>query len=214
MIKLYSYFRSSASYRVRIALNHKGLPYEYIPVHLIKDGGQQKQESFLKINPMGHVPALDHDGFLVTESMAIFDYLDLVFPSVRLFPTESHARAKVISLCETINSGIQPLQNLKVFAALKSDFGQTDEDVSRWAKHWIGDGMAKLEKMLEKTASTYSFGGTVSAVDCFLIPQCFASKRLGVDPVQFPTIARINENCLKLPAFQAAHPEKQPDYAP
>lgn len=214
MFKLYSYFRSSASYRVRIAMNLKGLNYEYVAVHLTKDGGQQNKEEFRKINPMGHVPALDHDGVLITESMAIIDYLDAVSPAVRMFPTQPVERASVIALCETVNAGIQPLQNLKVLGALEKEFGQSKADTERWLKHWINDGFKNLDRMMSKTAGTYSFGGAVSAADCFLIPQCFAAKRFNVDLEPFPNINRVNENCLKLEAFQKAHPQKQPDFAP
>lgn len=214
MIKLYNYFRSSASYRVRIALNVKGIPFEYMPIHLIKDGGGQNKEEFRKINPMGHVPALDHDGFLVTESMAIIDYLDNVFPANRLIPTEPRDRSLVLQLCETINSGIQPLQNLKIFGYLEKSMGHSKAEVETWAKHWIGDGMGNLEKMLQKTAGTYAFGGEITAVDAFLVPQCFAARRLGVPPENFPTISRVSQNAMALEAFKKAHPEKQPDYAP
>src|SRR6185312_13094333 len=112
MLKLYSYFRSSASYRVRIALHWKALKFEYIPIHLVKDGGEQLKAEYRKINPMAHVPALDHDGFLVAESMAIIQYLDEVFPSAKLFPSLPEDRARVMQICEIVNSGIQPLQNL------------------------------------------------------------------------------------------------------
>ncbi len=214
MMKLYSYYRSSASYRVRIALHFKGIPFEYVPVHLTREGGQQNKADYRKINPMGHVPTLDHDGFLVAESLAIIDYLDHCSPERRLFPLEPRERAKVLQLCETINSGIQPLQNVKVTNYLEREIGQSKEEVGTWVNHWITDGLTNLEKMLEKTAGSYSFGGTVTAMDCFLIPQCFAARRFKVAIENFPLIAAVEANCLKLPAFQKAHPEKQPDFAP
>lgn len=214
MLKLYSYFRSSASYRVRIGLNLKGLKYEYIPVHLAKDGGEQNKAAYRAVNPMGHVPALEHDGNLILESMAILDYLDAVYPTVRLFPSTPLERAKVVQLCEVINSGIQPLQNLKVLRELEASFGQSKADTERWLRHWITDGFKNLEQMLSKTAGTYSYGGQVTAVDLFLVPQCFAAKRFNVVLENFPHIHRVNDNCLKLEAFQKAHPEKQPDFAP
>ncbi len=213
VLSLYSYFRSSASYRVRIALNWKELNYKYIPIHLIKDGGGQNSEAYRAINPMGHVPALDHDGFLVSESMAIIDYLDSVFPQNRLFPSDPRSRASMMQACELINSGIQPLQNLKVLGYLETRVGLQKVDTDTWVKHWIDSGLTSLERLLEKTAGTYSFGGDVSAADCFVIPQCFASRRFGVKIENFPNLARVEANALQLPAFQKAHPEKQPDFA-
>lgn len=213
-LKLYNYFRSSASYRVRIALHYKGLPFEYKPVHLVKDGGQQYKSDYLSINPMGHVPTLDDNGFLVAESMAILQYLDAIAPERPLFPTEPHAQAKVIQLCEVINSGIQPLQNLKVIKELETTFAMSKEDSSRFVKHWILDGLSKLEKIVEGTAGSFCFGGEFTAVECFLVPQCFASRRFGVDVEQFPNLSRANANALKLEWVAKAHPEKQPDYQP
>ncbi len=213
MLKLYSYFRSSASYRVRIAMHFKELKFEYIPVHLVKDGGQQNSVEFRRVNPMGHVPALDHDGFLVAESMAIIQYLDDLYPERRLFPASPRDKAAVIQVCEILNSGIQPLQNLKVIKELETGFGLTKPDTERFVKHWILDGLTNLERVLEKTAGSFCFGGSVTAADCFLIPQCFASRRFGIDvETFFPTISRVNTNALKLEAFAKAHPEKQVDF--
>ncbi len=213
-LKLYSYFRSSASYRVRIALHWKELKFEYVPVHLVKDGGAQNKPEYLQVNPMGHVPALDHDGVLIAESVAIFDYLDAIFPGKNLFPSQPLERARVLQLAEVINSGIQPLQNLKVLKYVEKDLGLGKPEADKWTVHWVSKGMASLEKLLEQTAGTYSFGGEVTAADCFLVPQCFAARRFGVKIEEFPNIFRIDANCAKLPAFQKAHPEKQPDYAP
>lgn len=211
-LKLYNYFRSSASYRVRIALNWKELKYEYIPIHLVKDGGAQNNASFRSINPMGHVPALDHDGFLVAESVAIIDYLDHVFEGRKLFPSNPRERAKQLQVVEILNSGIQPLQNLKVLKYIEVDLGLGKAGSDAWTKNWIDKGLTSLEKILSATAGTYCFGGQITAADCFLIPQCFASRRFGVKIEDYPTIARIEQNCLKLPEFQRAHPEKQPDF--
>lgn len=213
MLKLYSYFRSSASYRVRIALHWKGLDFTYVPVHLVKDGGQQNQDEFRRVNPMGHVPALDHNGFLVAETVAIVDYLDRVFPQRPLFPSSPRDRALVLQMVEMINSGVQPLQNLKVNQFLEKEFKHDKSDVERWNKHWIEKGLTSLERFLEKTAGTHCLGGEITAADAFLIPQCFSSRRFGVMIEQFPVIARLEQQALKLEAFQKAHPEKQPDYA-
>jgi maleylacetoacetate isomerase len=214
MLKLYSYFRSSASYRVRIALHWKGLEFTYLPIHLLKEGGQQNLEEYRLVNPMGHVPALDHNGFLVGESVAIVDYLDRVFPQRPLFPTSPRERAQVLQLVEILNSGIQPLQNLKVNQFLEKEFQHSKADVERWNQHWIEKGLTSLERLLEKTAGTHCLGDEITAADCFLIPQCFSSRRFGVKIEQFPVMARLEKEALKLEAFQKAHPERQPDYAP
>lgn len=212
-LKLYSYFRSSASYRVRIALNFKELKYEYIPVHLVKDGGEQNQPDFIKINPMAHVPALEHNGFLISESVAIIDYLDQVFPKTPLFPKSPKERSQVLRVVEVLNSGIQPLQNLKVLSYLEKNLKVSAEQKDEWCRNWISKGMAALETILSKTSEQYCFGSTITAADAFLIPQCFASRRFGVKIDSYPTIMKIEKACLELPAFQKAHPEKQPDYA-
>jgi len=213
MIKLYNYFRSSASYRVRIGLNYKQIPYEYISVHLVKNGGEQNQAAYLSINPMAHVPALDHNGFVIAESMAILDYLDQVTPEHPLFPKKPHDRARVMQICEVINSGIQPLQNLKVLQYLEKDLGHAKPESDKWVQHWVEKGFASLEKILVNTSGSYCFGGEFTAADCFLLPQCFAARRFGVQIEKFPHISRVETNGLKLPAVQAAHPEKQPDYS-
>lgn len=213
MLKLYNYFRSSASYRVRIALHWKNLPFEYIPVHLIKDGGQQNQPAYRQINPMGHVPTLEHDGFRVAESVAIIQYLDAVYPERRLFPAEPKAQATVMQICEIVNSGIQPLQNLKVAKALEAEYGLSKPETERWLKRWIEEGLTNLERILEATAGTYCFGGEVTAADAFLVPQCFASRRFGIKVENFPSIARVEANATRLEAFKKAHPENQPDFA-
>ncbi len=214
MLKLYSYFRSSASYRVRIGLHWKGLHFEYIPVHLTKDGGQQHKPEFLKVNPMGHVPALDHEGFLVAESVAILEYVDAMFPIKPLFLSHPKEKARVLQVCEVINSGIQPLQNLKVNQYLEKELHRSKEDVVRWNQHWIEKGLEGLEKIIQSSAGTYCFGGEFSAADCFLVPQCLTARRFGVMTEKFPIISRIEEACLKLDAVKKAHPEQQPDFAP
>lgn len=214
MFRLYSYYRSSASYRVRCALQWKGLSYETIPIHLIKGGGEQRRDDYLRINPMGHVPALDHDGFLVAESVAIVDYLDRVRPERPLFPESARERARVLQICEILNSGIQPLQNLKVTQTLEADFGLPKTEVERWVRTWIQHGFTALERVLAESAGTHCLGGEVTAADCFLVPQCFAARRFQVKVENYPTIARVEAAAITLPEFQRAHPEKQPDYSP
>ena len=213
MLKLYSSFRSSASYRVRIALHWKELPFEYLPVHLVQGGGQQNQPEYRKINPMGHVPALDDKGFLVAESMAIVQYLDDIHPQKLMFPKDQKARAVVTQICEIINSGIQPLQNLRVNQTLQKEFGLSEDAVKRWNKFWIENGLMNLEKVLQKTSGRFCVGNEVTAADAFLIPQCFSSRRFGVRVEDYPILARIEQEANSLVAFQKAHPEKQPDFA-
>ncbi len=214
MLKLYSYFRSSASYRVRIALHWKNLEFEYLPIHLVQDGGLQNKPEFRAINPMGHVPAIDHDGFLVAESMAILDYLDRIYPQRPLIPLQPRPRAQVMQICELINSGIQPLQNLKVLGYLEKKLNLPKPEADKWVRHWIEDGFANLEKVLERTSGKYSFGDEVTTADCFLVPQCFAARRFGVPVDRFPIINRIDAAATQLQPFQKAHPEKQMDYKP
>lgn len=209
-MKLYSYFRSSASYRVRIALHWKGLQFEYIPVHLLRE--VQRSPEYRKINPMGHVPALEHDGFLVAESMAIIQYLDDMFPAKKLFPSAPGDKALVTQICEIVNSGIQPLQNLKVLKFLEATHGLQKPAADAFVHHWIMDGLTNLEKLLEKTAGSFCLGGEVTAADCFVVPQLLTSRRFGVELERFPNLARVNENALALDAFKKAHPEKQPDF--
>lgn len=213
-MKLYSYFRSSASYRVRIALHHKQIKFEYVPVHLVKDGGQQHKAAYRSINPMGHVPALEHEGFLVAESMAIMQYLDQAFPGSPLWPRDPKKSAVVTQICEIINSGIQPLQNLKVNQCLEQQFALNKTDVEKWNQHWIRSGLSNLEKVLQKTVGTFCVGGEFSAADCFLVPQCFSARRFKVNTEEFPLITQVERNALALDAVKKAAPDQQPDYAP
>jgi len=208
---LYSYFRSSASFRVRIALAVKGIEYTYKAIHLLKDGGAQNKKEFRDINPMGHVPALVIGDFVLPESMAIVDYLDnysLTTPP--LFPKNAKDRAKVFQVCEVINSGIQPLQNVKILQHLES-MGHNKDEQTEWMKHWITAGMNSLEQIVKPMAGTHTFGNSWTAADCFLIPQCFAANRFGIDLKQFPTLNRIYESLLNTEPVKKAHPANQPD---
>jgi len=211
-MKLYSYFRSSASYRVRIALHWKELQFEYLPVQI--RSGEQDSPTYRWVNPMGHVPALDHDGFLIAESMAIIEYVDSVFTAKPLFPIAPRDRATVVQICELINSGIQPLQNLKVQKLLEGRFKMSKPDSDAFVHHWIEDGLRNLEKLLERTAGEFCFGDTVTAAECFLVPQCLTARRFAVEVDQFPLISRVNARAIKLEAFTKAQPEQQPDFSP
>lgn len=212
---LYSYFRSSASYRVRIALGLKGIDYEYRAVHLLNDGGEQLKTDYATLNPSREVPTLVHrkEGreILVGQSVAIVDYLDRVAPSPPLFPQDPAERAKVLQVCEVINSGIQPLHNLRVLKALTAKFSANDEQKNEWTRHWLTYGFETLEKLVAPTAKDFCFGQAPSAADCFMIPNLANADRFQVDLVPYPTLRRIRENCEKLPAFIQASPTKVPD---
>ena len=212
MLKLYSYFRSSASYRVRIALHWKRVPFEYIAVHLIKAGGMQNLPDYRVINPMGHVPALVDGDFILAESMAIVQYLEDLHPEPRLFPRAAQTKARVMQLCEVINSGIQPLQNLKVGRALEVRYGLTKAASDEFTTHWIQEGLRSFEKLLASSAGRFAVGDEVTAVDAFVVPQCYAARRFQVKVEEFPHLLRVDANASALEAFQLAHPERQPDF--
>jgi maleylpyruvate isomerase len=212
---LHDYFRSSAAYRVRIALNLKGLPYEYVPVHLLKDGGQQHTDAYRAKNPMRTVPTLEVTEAgapprYLAQSLAILEFLEERHPAPALLPAEPFARARVRMLAELVNSGIQPLQNLSVMQHVKS-LGQDDK---AWSVHWISRGMDALQQSVQESAGRYCVGDSVTLADVCLIPQLYACRRFGVDPAAYPLLTRIEAACASLPAFQAAHAERQPDAVP
>lgn len=211
---LYSYFRSSASFRVRIGLNLKQIPFEYKPIHLIKDGGIQNTESYKELNPSKQVPTLVHEGKVIGQSVAILEYLDAVKPEKPLFPKDPFAHAQVLQICEIVNSGTQPYVNLNVLQHLEKSYGFDQAKKDEWAAHWCRLGFESLERILQKTAGKYAFGDTVTAADCFVIPQTFTAKRFHVDANDYPLVGRIAKTCLELPEFIAASPDKQPDYQP
>lgn len=211
MIQLYSYFRSSASYRVRIALELKGLEYEYKPVHLVNNGGEQNRAEYRVLNSMGQVPCLVHDQFILTQSMAILHYLDDVFPEPELFPKEPQEKAKVIQLCEMVNSGIHPIQNLSVLNEVVQRYEIEKEGKIEWARFWIHRGFQAIEKDLQEVAGEYCFGDQLTAADLVLVPQVYNAHRFEVDMEAFPKIAEIEERCLKLDCFKKSEPGSQPD---
>ncbi|NQZ19466.1 MAG: maleylacetoacetate isomerase [Bdellovibrionales bacterium] len=210
-MKLYSYYRSSCSYRVRNALNHKNLTYDYAPVHLVKEGGEQFQESFKKLNPSSKVPVLEHNGNSFFQSTAIIEYLDEVFPENPLFPKEAVEKAKVRMLCEVINSDIQPLQNLRLLKSLVGEYGLNDEQKVTWIRRWIGEGFNTYEALIKTTAGSYSIGDNPTAADCFIVPQVYNALRFELDMSQFPTIQKVHDHCIKQEAFVKSHPDNQPD---
>lgn len=214
MLQLYSYFRSSAAYRVRIALELKGLPYSYVPVHLLKDGGAQHAPQYQRLNPTELVPTLvDDDGHALGQSLAIIEYLDETQPAPALLPHDALGRARVRALAQTVACEIHPLNNLRVLQYLERDLKVTDAAKSDWYRHWITLGFTALERMLADNPATGRFchGDTPGLADCCLIPQVANSRRFDTPLEAFPTIRRIDEACLALPAFQKAAPQVQPD---
>lgn len=205
---LYSYWRSSCAWRVRIALNLKEIPYDIKPVSLIKGGGEQHSDEYRNVNPMEHVPALQIDGHTLIESMNIMHYLEETRPQKALMPQDVFKRAKVREICEVITSGIQPLQNLTVLIYVG------EEKQREWAQHWINRGFRAVEKLLSSSAGKYSVGDEITLADCCLIPQVFNARRFQVDLRPFPTILRIERELENHPAFRAAHPSSQPDCPP
>ena len=210
---LYSYWRSSCSYRVRIALEYKELDYEYRGVHLVRDGGEQHKEAFRKLNPLGQVPYLEHGDKGLAQSLAIMAYLDDTFPQKALFPTDSYQRAQVLQLCGMINA-LQPLQNLNTFQELERRHGLDGPGKAEWARHWIGKAFTAYETELQQSAGTYCFGDQVSAADCFLVPQVYNANRFKLDMAPFPHITRINETLLAQDFVKRAEPSAQPDAVP
>lgn len=213
-MKLYTYFRSSAAYRVRIALNLKGLQYEAVPVHLLRGGGEQLQAAYRTVNPAALLPSLEiDDGATLTQSMAIIEYLDETHPAGPLLPADPLGRARVRALALTVACDIHPLGNLRVLKYLVHELKVNDDAKAAWSRHWISEGFAALEAMLANSPSTgrYCHGDTPTLADCCLVPQVFNALRFEVDMTRFPTIARIHAACSELDAFSDAHPSKQPD---
>jgi maleylpyruvate isomerase len=209
-VKLYSYFRSSAAYRVRIAFNLKGLSYETVPIHLQKEGGQNLKPDYRAINPQMRVPALKLDsGELLTQSLAIIEYLDEVHPQPPLLPRDPVDRAKVRALAQLIACDIHPLNNLAPLRYLKNELGQDQTKIDAWYHHWVLAGFDALEAMVHP--GPYAFGADVTIADICLAPQVANARRLKVPLERFPKIVAIDAACAELPAFERARPENQPD---
>jgi maleylpyruvate isomerase len=210
---LYSYFRSSAAYRVRIALNLKGITPDYRFVHLLKDGGQQHSEKYARLNPQELVPTLVHDGHAIGQSLAIMEYLDEVKPEPPLLPKDPAGRARVRQLAYAVACDIHPVNNLRVLNYLRKPFGHNDEDVITWMTHWIDLGLGAIETMLSGSSETGRFchGDTPTLADICLIPQMANARRGRTNLDAFPILKRIEAACFELPAFDNAQPQKQPD---
>jgi len=209
-VKLYTYFRSSAAFRVRIALNLKGLKYEPVFVHLAK--GEHRQPQYAQVNPQALLPTLElDDGTRLTQSLAIIEWLEEKHPTPPLLPKEPLARARVRSLSYLVASEIHPLNNLRVLQHLKRALGQTQDEIDTWYRYWIADGLAKLEAELAGSSGKFCHSDSPGMADCCLVPQIFNAKRYSSDLAPYPTTMRVFDNCMKLEAFDRAQPSKQPD---
>ena len=209
-MKLYTYFRSSASFRVRIALNLKGIAYEPSFVHLPK--GEHRAAPYSKVNPQALTPALElDDGEQLAQSLAIMEYLDEVHPTPPLLPRDAKGRARVRSLSLLIACEIHPLNNLRTLQHLKRTLGQSEDQVNAWYRHWVADGLAKFEADVRAGSGKYCHGDVPTMADCCLAPQIFNAQRYQCDLAPYPVTMRIFEACMKLEAFDRAQPSKQPD---
>lgn len=210
MFKLYDYFRSSACFRVRIALNLKKLDYDIVPIHLLKDGGEQFKEDYQKINPQQLVPALAHGDKIITQSLAIIEYLDEEYPTPPLLPKNSIDKSLVRSLALTIAADIHPLNNTRVLKYLTEELSVSDEKKNQWYHHWIKKGLSALEQRLKvlDQSGDFCFGDTPSLADVCLIPQLFNAKRFACDLTNYELLNKIDQNCLKHDAFIQAMPKE------
>jgi len=211
-MKLYNYFRSGTSHRLRIALNLKGLDYEYVAINLLKD--EQQQESFKKLNPQGLVPALGLGSEVLIQSPAIIEWLEEAYPTPPLLPNTTSDRQKVRALAAIVGSDIHPINNRRILQTLRSEFSADDEAINRWCGKWITDGFDSIETILsdDKNRNGFSFGYAPTLADVYLIPQIESAKRFKVDLTRWPNIMGVEEECLKLESFSKAAPSNQPDF--
>jgi len=212
LLRLYSFWRSSASHRVRIALALKGLKYEYVPVHLVKDGGEQNAPAYRALNPQGRVPLLVDGDFRIAQSMAILDYLEALAPQPALVPADARMRARMLSFCHAIVADIQPLQNTGPVKYLGDQFGASEERKAEWNRHWIQRGLEALEQ--ERAGlpdAPFAFGAAPTWADCVLVPQVYNADRWQCDVSRFPKLYALAQRLRQLPAFAVAHPDRQPD---
>jgi maleylacetoacetate isomerase len=212
-LTLYTYWRSSAAYRVRIALHYKGLPFESVPKHLLRDGGEQRKADYLALNPQGLVPALAVAGCVIPQSLAICEYLEETHPEPRLLPGNAIDRAAVRSMALAVACDIHPLNNLSVTTYLRSQFGADDAAVNAWIGHWIQRGFGALEERVSRESADgrHCYGSSVTLADVFLVPQMYNARRARVDVSAYPKLVAICAHLEGLPAFAAARPEAQPD---
>ncbi|WP_411368973.1 maleylacetoacetate isomerase [Pseudidiomarina salilacus] len=210
-MELYGYWRSSASYRARIALNYKQLDYNYIPVHLLQDGGQQHQQAYRQLNPNGLVPTLVDGQVILHQSLAIIEYLDEKYPTPSLLPGAPRQRGAIRAIALDFASELQPLINLRVQQYLKQELQVTDAQKQAWLDHWFQQSFTALEKNLEEVSGTYCVGDEFSLADVCLVPQVFSAERFGIDLASYPLLQKIYKGLLELPWVAAAHPTQQPD---
>lgn len=212
-MKLFNYFRSSSSYRVRIACNLKDLSYAYLPVHLNRDGGEQFSQAFSALNPQQLVPVLEDGGFRVAQSMAILEYLEERYPEIPLLPRSDVDRARVREIAQYIACEMHPLNNLRVLKFLTGPLGLSEDQKQRWIVHWVETGLAALEAELSHSPhrGVFCFGDTPTLADCCLVPQLFNARRFGVDVQAYPTLDAIDRTCGEHDAFSRAHPSLQLD---
>ena len=209
-MKLYTYFRSSAAFRVRIALNLKGLPYEMVPVHLTRDGGRHRRPEYRAVNPQMRVPALElSSGDVLTQSLAIIEYLDEIEPEPPLLPADALARAHVRAVAQTVACDIHPLNNSSTLQYLKNTLKHDQAEIDIWYHHWVVEGFNAIEALIEP--APYACGAHVTLADLCLVPQVFNARRLKVPLDAFPNIVAAETACLRLAAFDKARPENQPD---
>lgn len=213
MLKLYTYFRSSAAYRVRIALNLKGIPYDSVPVHLLRDGGQQLQSDYRDINPSALVPTLQTDDKYLPQSLAIIEYLEECHPDYPLLPSDPLGRARVRALAQSIACDVHPINNLRVLKYLTGTLRVSEDAKKEWYRHWVKEGFATFEALLARAPETGRFchGDAPGLAECCLVPQIYNAERFNVDLSPYPRLADIHARCAELPAFIAAHPGQQPD---
>jgi len=208
-VKLYTYFRSSAAFRVRIALNLKGVQYQPVFVHLAK--GEHRKPEYAKVNPQALVPTLElADGTRLNQSLAIIEFLEEKHPSPALLPKDALGRARVRSLSNLVASEIHPVNNLRVLQHLKRALGQSQDQIDTWYRYWIADGLAKLEAELQ-SKNRFCHGDAPTMADCCLVPQVFNAQRYKCDTAPYPTLMRVFAQCMQLDAFDRAQPSKQPD---
>lgn len=204
---LYDYYRSSAAFRVRIALNMKGVDYESRPVNLLES--EQRSDEYRSLNPQGLIPMLDIDGHRLTQSLAIINYLDLRFATQPLLPARAAERAHVVALAMMVACDIHPLNNLRVLKYLKSQLGHSQEEIDSWYAHWISEGLPAMEALAAPRAGKFLFGDAPTAADICLVPQLYNARRYNVPLDDYPTLLRADENASKLDAFARAHPDRQ-----
>ncbi len=210
---LFTYWRSSAAYRVRIGLNLKRLAYESVPVHLLRDGGEQLTPAYRTTNPQGLVPVLQHGHRRMRQSLSILEYLDEVWPDPSLLPSTARGRQRVRSVAQMIACDVHPLNNLRVMRYFEREWNVPQAERDAWTRHWMEQGFDAVEQLLADNPATSRFceGDVPTLADCCLVPQLYNARRFGVDLTPYPTLVRIEEACLALPEFDAARPERQAD---